>query len=160
MRSQITGGTKTSGRNMWSVFPTRWKDPVTIGVGILTLLIMIGTAFIKGASWVVDNRVEALRGELAGEIKTTNAKLSALRNQIGTSNAGTESRTTTLDGDIGENNRRISDNGERIARMESALTGTTDRLNRLHIQVTKNTEAILKAGGTPDVKVGGTPDWK
>ena len=143
---------------MSSVLLTRWKDPITIGVGILGLLIAIGIAFVGIANWVVDNRVEALRGELTGEINTTNAELTALRNQIDTSNAGTESKTTTLDGDIGENNRRISDNGERIARMESTLTGTTDRLNRLHTQVTKNTEAILKAGGTPDVKVGGTPD--
>ena len=158
MRSQITEGTKTSGRNTWSVFLTRWKDPVIIGVSILGFLITVGIAFIGGAAWVMDQKVEALRGELVGEIKTTNAELAALRNQIGTSNEGTKSRTTTLDGDIGENNRRISDNGERIARMEGTLTGTTDRLNRLHTQVTKNTEAILKVGGTPDVKVGGTPD--
>ena len=158
MRSQIKEGTKTSGRNTWSVFLTRWKDPVKIGVSILGLLIMVGIAFIGGAAWVMDHKVEALRGELVGEIKTTNAELAALRNQIGTSNEGTKSRTTTLDGDIGENNRRISDNGERIARMEGTLTGTTDRLNRLHTQVTKNTEAILKVGGTPDVKVGGTPN--
>lgn len=106
----------------------------------------------------MDHKVDALRGELAGEINTTNAELAALRNQIGTSNEGTESRTTTLDGDIGENSRRISDNGERIARMEGTFAGTTDRLNRLHTQVTKNTEVILKAGGTPDVNVGGTPN--
>ena len=139
-------------------FLARWKNPVTIGVGILGLLITAGIAFMGGAAWVVDRKVEALRGELAGEIKTTNAEVAALRNQMGTSNEGTESMTTTLDGDIGKNNRRISDNGERIAHMEGSLAGTRDRLNRVHTQVTKNTEAILRAGGTPDVKVGGTPD--
>ena len=115
---------------------------------------------MTGAAWFVTPEVEALRGELTGDIKTTKAELAALRNQIGTSNKGTESRTTALDGEIGENNRRISDNGERIAHMEGKLAETTARLDRLHTQVTKNTELItdLRLRGTPDVKVGGTPD--
>ena len=143
---------------MWSDLLTRRRDSVKTVVSILTFLLAIVIVFFGSTIWVVDNRLEALRGELTGEIKATNTELEALRNQIGTSNAGTESKTTTLGSDIGENNRRISDNGERVARMEGTLTGITDMLNRLHTQVTKNTEAILKPGGTPDVKVGGTPD--
>ena len=133
---------------------TRWKGLLKIVGGIIGVLLI----FITVANWIADQKIEALREELSGAIKTKDAELAALRNQISTSNEGTESRTTTLDVDIGENNRRISDNGERLARMESTLTGTTDRLDRLHTQVTNNTEAILKAAGTPDVKVGGTPD--
>ena len=154
MRDQVTEDTKTSGRDKWNVSMTQWKGMVGTVVGIITVL----GIFITLANWIADQKVEALREELSGEIKTKDAELAALRNQISTSNEGTESRTTTLDVDIGENNRRISDNGERLARMESTLTGTTGRLDRLRTQVTKNTEAILKAGGTPDVKVGGTPD--
>ena len=154
MRNQVTEDTKTSGRDTWNEFMKRWKGLVKIVGGIIAVL----GIFSILANWIVDQKVEALREKLSGEINTNNAELAALRNQISKSDEGTESRTTTLDVDIGENNRRISDNGERLARMESTLRGTTGRLDRLYTRVTKNTEAILKAGGTPDVKMGGTPD--
>ena len=155
MRSQATEDAKTPGETTSKKFLARWEGPVTIvisktaiGIFITACLALIGWV----VPWMMDMKAEALRGELAGEIKTTNAEVAALRNQMGTSNEGTESRTTTLDGDIGKNNRRISDNGERIAHMEGTLAGTADRLNRVHTQVTKNTEDILRSGGTPDVK--------
>ena len=132
----------------------RLKGPVKLVGGIIAILVV----FMGFANWLMDQKIEALHKELSGAIKTKDVELAALRNQMNASNEGTESKTTTLDVDIGENNRRISDTGERLARMESTLTGTTGRLDRLHSQVTKNTEAILKAAGTPDVKVGGTPD--
>ena len=135
--------TKTSRRNTWNDSINRLKGPVKLVGGIIAILVV----FMSFANWLMDQKIEALRVELE-----------ALRTQMNASNEGTESKTTTLDVDIGENNRRISDTGERLARMESTLTGTTGRLDRLHSQVTKNTEAVLKAAGTPDVKVGGTPD--
>ena len=46
----------------------------------------------------------------------------------------------------------FSGNGERLARMEATLAGTSVRVDRLHTQVTKNSEEII------EVKVGGTPD--
>lgn len=148
-----------AGPKLRSVFLTQWKNSVMMKViGIVTLLVTIGSIFIGAVVWIVDNKVEALRVELVGETKAINAKLAALQSQIGTNNAGTNSRTSILDGDIGENDRRISANGERIARLEGTLTGATERLNQLHVQMMKNTEAILKSGGTPDIKVGGTPD--
>ena len=160
MRNQVTEGTKTPERNTWRGFITRVKDPATVVAAMVTLVLAFGGGVMTGTVWFVTPEVEALRGELTGEIKTTKAELAALRNQIGTSNKGTESRTTALDGEIGENNRRISDNGERIAHMESKFAETTARLDRMHTQVTKNSELItdLRLRGTPDVKVGGTPD--
>lgn len=160
MRNQVTEDTKTPERNTWRGFITRVKDPAMVVAAMVTLVLGFGGGGMTGAAWFVTPEVEALRGEVTGEIKTTKAELAALRNQIGTSNKGTESRTTALDGEIGENNRRISDNGERIAHMEGKLAETTARLDRLHTQVTKNTELItdLRLRGTPDVKVGGTPD--
>ena len=144
MRSQITEGAKTSGRNTWSVFLTRWKDTVTTVGGIVTILSAV-VATVLGATWFVDRKVEAVRGELARVINTTNAELAALRNQIGAGDERTETRTTTLNDNIGEN-------GERIARMEAALAGTSGWLDRLHTKVAKNAEAIteLQVRGTPD----------
>ena len=90
------------------------KDPATVVATMVTLVLAFGGGVMSGAAWFVTPEVEALRGEVTGEIKTTKADLAALRNQIGTSNKGTESRTTALDGEIGENNRRISLRYERI----------------------------------------------
>ena len=136
-RSQVTEDTKTSGRNTWREFLTRWKDPATAVVAIVGIAIVFGTGVIAGAAWFVS---------------PTNAELAELRNQIRTSDKRTETKTATLDNNIGENSGRISDNGERIAHMEAELAGTSGRVDRLYTQVTKNTEVIT------EVKVRGTPD--
>ena len=67
---------------------------------------------------------------LAQAKDTTKSELAGLQNQV----------------------RTISENGERIARVETALAGTRERVNRLHTQVTKNTDGIteLKVRGTPE----------
>lgn len=51
-----------------------------------------------------------------------------------------------------ENTTRITTNGERIARIEGALDGTTDRVKVLDATVTHNAERItaLEVVGTPD----------
>ena len=51
-----------------------------------TLVLGFSGGVMTGAPWFVTPEVEALRGEVTGEIKTTKAELAALRNQIDTSN--------------------------------------------------------------------------
>ena len=118
MRNQVTEDTKTPERNTWRDRITRVKDPAMVVAAMVTLANGFGGGVMTGAAWFVTPEV-ARRSY--GEIKTTKAELAALRNQIGTSNKGTESRTTALDGEIGH--RRISDNGERIAHMEGNTNG-------------------------------------
>ena len=136
MRSQITEDTKTPERNTTSGFFTWVKDVSSV----VTAMVLVAGA-VGSAAWFVDSKVEAMRGEFARAISTTNAELAALRNQIGTDNKGTESRATALDGKIGKN-------GERIAGMEGELKGTTARLDDLNLRLV----------GTPDVETEGTPD--
>ena len=86
MRNQVTEDTKTSERNTWRGFITRVKDPAMVVAAMVTLVLGFGGGVMTGAAWFVTPEVEALRGEVTGEIKTTKAELAALRNQIGTSN--------------------------------------------------------------------------
>ena len=152
MRNQITEDTKTSDRSTWSGFLTRLKDPITAVLALVGLVITFGSGVIAGAAWFVSAEVEPLRRELAQASETTKAELAALQNQIRTNDERTETKTTRLNDNIEDNSDRISNDGERIARMEAALAGTSGRVNRLHTQVTKNTEVIT------EVKVRGTPD--
>ena len=152
MRNQATEDTKASGRNTWSEFLTRLKDPATAVFVVLTVVITFGSGAITTAAWLLSTEVEPLRRELARAIETTNAELSTLQKQILTNEERTETKTTRLNDNIKENSDRISDNGERIARIEAMLAGTSGRVDRLYTKVTKNTEVIteLKVRGTPD----------
>ena len=152
MTSQVVEGTNTQGRDTLSGFLTRCKDPAIALLTLVVLLSTFGSGFIAGAAWFVDPKVQGLRGELTRAIDTTNAELAALRNETQTSNKRTDATTTTLNDRIEENSDRISDNGERIAGMKAALAGTSDRVDRLHTQVTKNSEGIV------EVRMRGTPD--
>ena len=86
MRNQVTEDAKTPERNTWRGFITRVKDPAMVVAAMVTLVLGFRGGVMTGAAWFVIPEVEALRGEVTGEIKTTKAELAALRNQIGTSN--------------------------------------------------------------------------
>ena len=130
MRGQVTEDSETAGRSTWSGFLTRCKDPATAVLTIVLLVSALGGAFIAGVKWAASSEVEPLRREFAQAKDTTKSELAGLQNQV----------------------RAISENGERIARVETALAGTRERVNRLHTQVTKNTDGIteLKVRGTPE----------
>ena len=119
------------------------------------IVAIFGGGVIAGAAVFVDPKVKALRVELTQTINTTNAELTALRDETRTSVKRTESTTKALNDRIEEKGDRIAGSVERIAGMEVALGATSDRVDRLHIQVTKNSEEIveLKVRGTP-----GPPD--
>ena len=148
----MTEEAKPAGRHSWEGLLTRWKDPTTGAVAILTLLITFGGGVLTGAALLVDPKVEALRSELTRASETTNTELTALRNEIRANSDRTDAGARTVNATIGEMRSQISRNGERIARVETELTGTSDRVNRLQTQVTKNSEEIV------EVKVRGTPD--
>ena len=152
MTSQMAEDTNTQGRNTLSGFLTRCKDPATTLLTLVILLTTFGGGLIAGVAWFVDPKVQDLREELTRDIDKMNAELAAFRNETRTSNERTEATTTTLNDRIEENNDRISDNGERIAGMKVALAGTSDRVDRLHTQITKNSEEIV------EVRMRGTPD--
>lgn len=104
-------------------FLTRLKEPTVTLAAIVTLVIAIGGGFFAGARWYVSSEVEPLRKEVAELIKY-----------------------------IEINRNKITNNGERLARVEATLSGTGERLGRLHIQVTKNVDGIT------DLRIRGTPD--
>ena len=141
MSGQVTDDTNTSVGNPESGFLTRWKDPTATLLGIVTIVTIFGGGFIAGAAWMVEPKVEVLRGELT-----------ALQKETKSSVERAESTITELNDRIEENSDRIGRGGERIAGMEAALTAKGDRIDRLHVQVTKNSEEIveLKVRGTPD----------
>lgn len=148
----MTEDAKAPGTHSWAGLLTRWKDPTTGAVAILTLLITFGGGVLAGAAWVVDPKVEALRSELTRASATTNTEMTALQNEIRANDERTDAAARTINATIGEMRGQISRNGERIARVETELTGTSDRVDRLQTQVTKNSEEIV------EVKVRGTPD--
>ena len=130
MRVQVTEDSETAERSTLSRFLTRCKDPASGALNIVLLVSALGAGFIAGVKWAASSEVEPLRRELAQARDTTKSELAGLQNQV----------------------RTISENGERIARVETALAGTRERVNRLHTQVTKNTDGIteLKVRGTPE----------
>lgn len=153
MRSQVTASTKSSVKNRWVEFLTRWKEPTTAVGAVIVILTAFGGGVIAGAAWFVDPEVAALRGELNHAMDSTHAEMATLRERMDTSEERTQTATWTLNDNLGANSGRISSNGERIAHMEAALAGTSDRIDRLYTQVTKNSDEIveLKVRGTPDV---------
>ena len=90
---------------------------------IVGLVITFGSGFLAGAHWYVFSEVEPLRKEVTGLTKN-----------------------------IEDNRNKLSNNGERLAKIEATLSSTSERVGRVHTQVTKNTDAIT------DLKVRGTPD--
>ena len=146
MRSEVTVETESSLSNRWIEFLTRWKEPTMVVGAIIVILTAFGGGVIAGAAWFVDPKVEALRGELKHTMDTTNAEMATLRERMGTSEERTQDATTTLYDNLGANSGRISGNGERIAGMEAKLTGTSDRVDRLYRQVTKNSDDISVVG--------------
>ena len=126
----MTEDSETAGRSALSEFLTRYKDQVATVRNLVIIVGVLGGGFIGGIKWAVYSEAEPLRRELAQARDTTKSELAELQNQV----------------------RTISEIGERIARAETELTGTKERLNRLHAQVTKNTDGIteLKVRGTPE----------
>ena len=126
----MTEDSDTAGRSTLSAFLTRCKDPATGLLAIVSVVSIFGTGFIAGAKWTVSSEVEPLRREFAQAKDTTKSELAGLQNQV----------------------RAISENGERITRVETTLAGTREWVNRLDTRVTKNSDEIIKlnARGTPE----------
>ena len=154
MTSQPAEEAKTSGKATWAEFFIRCKDPIVVVAAIAAVISAFYGGVVTCTVLFVDPKVETLREELTRAGAAANAKLEALRNDIRTGKESAESRTTALNDKIEDSSARIADNGERIAGMTATLAGTIGRVDRLHTQITKNTEAIteLKVRGTPDVR--------
>ena len=143
---------KTPVRNTWTRFLTRLKDPAEATVAVGTILVAIGAGVLIASEWLVSNEVEKLRAEVTKDIGDSKTEIEVLRGQL----AAIEDRSKTTDERANsatkENSTRISTNGERIARIEGALGGTTDRVKDLDAEVKRNAEKLtaIEAVGTPD----------
>ena len=100
----------------------RLKEPATALAVILGIVVTFGTGFFAGSHWYVSSELDPLRKEVAGLAKN-----------------------------VEDNRSKLSSNGERLAGIDATLSGTNERVDRLHNQITKNTEAIT------DVRIRGTP---
>jgi len=105
-----------------SGFLIRLKEPATALAIVLGIVVTFGSGFFAGAHWYVSSELDPLRKEVAGLAKN-----------------------------IEDNRSKLSSNGERLAGIAATLAGIVERVDRLHTQVTKNTETIT------DVRVRGTP---
>ena len=138
-------------RNTWTRFLTRLKDPVEATVAMGTILVAIGAGVLIASEWLVSDEVGKLRSEVSRDIGDRRTEIEVLRGRI----AAIEDRSKTSDersnSATKDNSTRISTNGERIARIEGALGGTTDRVKELDATVKSNAGRItvLEAVGTP-----------
>ena len=139
-------------RNTWTRFLTRLKDPAEATVAVGTILVAIGAGVLIASEWLVNSEVDKLRVEVTKDIGDRITEIEVLRGRI----AAIEDRSKTTDersnSATKENATRIATNGERIARIEGALDGTTDRVKELDGTVKRNAERIttLEVVGTPD----------
>ena len=139
-------------RNTWTRFLTRLKDPAEATVAVGTILVAIGAGVLIASEWLVNSEVSKLRAEVSKDIGDRTTEIEVLRGRI----AAIEDRSKTIDersnSATKENATWIATNGERIARIEGALDGTTDRVKELDATVKRNAERItaLEVVGTPD----------
>ena len=152
MTTTVAEEATTPVSNTWTRFLTRLKDPAEATVAVGTILVALGTGVLIASELLVSREVETLRSEVAKDIESVNTQVGALRGRM----AASEERAKTTDersnSAVKDNSVRISSNGERIARTEGALGGTTDRVKELDAHVKSNAERItaLEAVGTPD----------
>ena len=139
-------------RHTWTRFLTRLKDPAETTVAVGTILVAIGAGVLIASEWLVNSEVDKLRVEVTKDIGDRTTEIEVLRGRI----AAIEDRSKTTDersnSATKENATRIATNGERIARIEGALDGTTDRVKELDATVKRNVERTiaLEVVGTPD----------
>ena len=151
MTTQMAEEGTTPARNTWSRFLTRLKDPAEATVAVGTILVAIGAGVLIASEWLVNSEVDKLRVEITKDIGDRTTEIEVLRGRI----AAIEDRSKTTDersnSATKENATRITTNGERIARIEGALDGTTDRVKELDATVKRNAERVtaLEVVGTP-----------
>jgi len=106
-----------------SGFITRLKEPAGVIAVIVGIVSMFGAGFFAGAHWYVSSEVSPLRKEV-----------------------------TVLSKHIEDSRNKISNNGERLAKLEATLLSASSRIDRVGVRVTKNTDSIT------DLRVSiGTP---
>ena len=138
-------------RNTWTRFLTRLKDPAEATVAVGTILVAIGAGVLIASEWLVNSEIDKLRVELTKDIGERTTEIEVLRGRI----AAIEDRSRTTEersnSATKENVSRITTNGERIARIEGVLDGTTDRVKELDATVKRSAERItaLEVVGTP-----------
>ena len=152
MTSQAAEQVNTSRRNTWSEFLTRCKEPTAVVLSVLGVIGILGSAFVGAASWFVDREVEILRRELIQANAATRAALEALRNEMRTGEERRANQTTALNHKTEGSGARISENSERIARLQATLAGTSGTVDRLHTLMTKNLEAITELKSTRNTR--------
>ena len=139
-------------RHTLTGFLSRLKDPAQAIVAVVAILGVIGSGVLFVSNRLVNSEVDKLRVEVTKDIRDRTTEIEVLRGRI----AAIEDRSKTTDersnSATKENATRIATNGERIARIEGALDGTTDRVKELDTTVKRNVERItaLEVVGTPE----------
>ena len=150
--------TKDRVRNTWTRFLTSLKKAAE---AVRDAAVIVGAVGAVVAGGIAVNKALEVAGEvdrLRSELTETNGKrqneIEVLRGQL----AAIEDRSKTTDERANsatkENATRVSANGERIARIEGSLGGTTDRVKELDATVKSNAERItvLEVVGTPELR--------
>ena len=139
-------------RNTWTRFLTRLKDPAEAIIAAGIILASVGGGVLIASEWLVSSEVEKLRTVVTKDIGDRKNEIEVLRGRIGAIEETSKTADERSNNATKENATRISTNGERIARIEGALGGTTDRVKELDATVKGNTGKIyaLEAVGTPD----------
>ena len=147
----MTDEPTTPVQKTWTRLLTRLKEPAEAIGAVIVILSVVGTGVVSVSKWLVASEVDRLRSELTETNGKRQNEIEVLRGQL----AAIEDRTKTTDersnSATKENATRVSANGERIARIEGSLGGTTDRVKELDATVKNNAERItvLEAVGTP-----------
>ena len=128
------------------------KDPAEATVAVGTILVAIGAGVLIASEWLVNSEVSKLRAEVTKDIGDRTTEIEVLRGRIATIEDRSRTTEERSNSATKENATRIATNGERIARIEGALDGTTDRVKELDATVKRNAERItaLEVVGTPD----------